>query len=62
MVRVITVDYLTRHERGVLVAALRHYHSLQSEKARTLVKADRRAQAGANAYVSSDLLRVLTQR
>lgn len=57
-----TVDYLTKHERGVLVAALRHYETVQSAKKRKMADARDRAQAGANAYVASDLLRVLAEQ
>lgn len=58
----ITVDYLTKHERGVLVAALRHYRTLQHAKCTTAAKADTRAQAGANEFVAGDLLRVLAAK
>lgn len=58
----ITVDFLTRHERGVPVAALRHYQTLQHAKATTAAKTETRATAGANEYVASDLLRVLTTK
>lgn len=58
----ITVDYLTKHERGALVAALRDYETRQSGKKRKMADARDRAIAGANAYVASDLLRVLAER
>lgn len=50
----------TRHERGVIVAALRHYETLQHAKASTAAKTETRAIAGANQYVASDLLRQAT--
>lgn len=56
------LEYMTRHERGVLTAALRHYHKAQGDKARKSATAKVRAQAGANAYVASDLLRQLADR
>lgn len=56
------VSWLTKHERGVLRAALADYRAKQANKARTLSKAETRAMAGANEYVASDLLRQLSGR
>lgn len=52
--------HLTRHERGVILAALRQYEAVQTKKARTQADAKNRAMSGANAFVASDLLRQLT--
>lgn len=58
----ISFDRATKHERGVIVAALRHYQTLQHAKATTAAKAETRAVAGANEFVASDLLRQATTR
>jgi len=58
----IETSWLTRHERGVLVAALRTYADAQARKGRTAAKPEVRAQSGANNYVAEDLLRQLAGR
>lgn len=56
------VSWLTRHERGVMVAALAHYRAEQDRKKRVAALAKTRAIAGANAHVAGDLIRQLTDR
>lgn len=56
------VDHLTRHERGVMLAALRDYQSKQESKSRKNATARTRAMCGANAYIASDLIRQLSVR
>lgn len=58
----IETSWLTRHERGVLMAALRAYTNHQHSRERTAASADGRAQAKANAFVADDLLRQLVGR
>jgi hypothetical protein len=55
-------SWLTKHERGVMIAALSHYRTTQHAKAISATKADTRAKAGANEYVAADLLRQLVDR
>lgn len=55
-------DHLTRHERGVLIAALRGYADGQKRKAKTAVGAQTRAIAGANEYVAASMLQELTAK
>lgn len=58
----IETSWLTRHERGVMIAALRTYTDAQKRKGRIAAKPEVRAQADANAYVAGDLLRQLADR
>lgn len=58
----IETSWLTRHERGVLVAALRTYADAQSRKSTTAAQTDTRARSQANAFVANDLLRQLAGR
>lgn len=58
----IETSWLTTHERGVLMAALRAYTNHQHSRERTAASADARALGKANAYVADDLLRQLTGR
>lgn len=51
--------WLTRHERGVITAALRTYTDAQKHKSRTASQTETRGHATANAYVADDLLRQL---
>lgn len=54
--------YLTKHERGVLVAALANYRTQEHKRSIKSATAKVRGQAAANKYVAADLLRVLTMR
>lgn len=56
----IDLSRATRHERGVVLAALRQYKAKQDTKARTAELERTRAMAGANAFVAGDLLRQAT--
>lgn len=58
----IKTGWLTRHERGVLIAALRTYRDNQDRKSRTSTTTDARGHATANEYIASDLLRQLAGR
>lgn len=51
--------FLTKHERGMLLGALRDYEQRQQDKARTKATAKDRGIANANAYVAGDLVRQL---
>lgn len=53
---------LTKHEHGVMIAALRDYATKQHTKARVAAKAETRARSGANEYVAGDLIRQLIER
>lgn len=56
------VAWLTRHERGVIIAALRTYVDAQERKSKTAAQTETRAHATANAYVGNDLMRQLRDR
>lgn len=55
-------EFLTKHERGVMLAALRDYESKQRSKSQKNATARMRAISGANAYVAGDLIRQLSMR
>lgn len=56
------VEWLTKHEAGVLKAALRSYHAQEARKATKSATAATRAQAGANRHVAAVMLQKLTTR
>lgn len=56
------VAWLTKHEAGVLKAALRAYHAKEELRAARSATAVTRAQAGANRHVAAVLLQRLADR
>lgn len=58
----IETSWLTKHERGVLQAALANYRTAQHKKSQVAATVKTRAIAGANAHTASDILRQLAGR